>query len=331
MTRFFMCSLALLLFCSCMETRIEYVAKKSDVLQKAYAADKPLLDSFAKHLLAIKELQDDLKVKMDTLVADSLDLGIILEKVMLDEVTFTGKLTAANFLSVHNTGNIRQYFIGQGNATYNFGLSMLDTVVDDVTTDVPLSLWTAHLGGYSEGEYKDNDSLSTYGLKDYNAKLAREKEQIKNVKYLVCIHDKLLVQPKAIDNKSDHGVGVALLVGVDQYQQNMRSAKYAILIISLTFIALFFTELLSKTKVHLLQYVLIGGALTIYYTLLIALSEQIGFDWAYAIASFATISLIGFFIAKLLKSIKPAILLTTILTLFYCFVYVIIQLQDFAL
>lgn len=125
--------------------------------------------------------------------------------------------------------------------------------------------------------------------------------------------------------------GVKFLLPVDQYQKTMRSAKYAILIIVLTFISLFFTELLNKTKVHLLQYVLIGAAMTIYYTLLLSFSEQVGFNLAYLIASVATVTLIGVFIATILKSKKPAIIFSGILTVFYTFIFVIIQLQDLAL
>ncbi len=125
--------------------------------------------------------------------------------------------------------------------------------------------------------------------------------------------------------------GIKFLLPVDQYQKTMRSAKYSILIILLTFISLFFTELPNKRKIHLLQYVLIGAAMIIYYTLLLSFSEQVGFNIAYLIASGATVILIGSFIASLLRTPKPAIIFSCILTAFYSFIYVIIQLQDLAL
>lgn len=130
---------------------------------------------------------------------------------------------------------------------------------------------------------------------------------------------------------TEDAFGVKFILPVDQYQKTMRSAKYAILIILLTFISLFFTELLNKRKVHLLQYVLIGAAMTIYYTLLLSFSEQVGFTIAYLIASVATVVLIGIFIASLLKNRKPAIVFSGILSIFYSFIFVIIQLQDLAL
>jgi inner membrane protein len=77
--------------------------------------------------------------------------------------------------------------------------------------------------------------------------------------------------------------------------------------------------------------VLIGAAMIIYYTLLLALSEQMGFNMAYILASAATISLIGTFIWSLLKNYKAAILFAGILSMFYGFIFVILQLQDMAL
>lgn len=125
--------------------------------------------------------------------------------------------------------------------------------------------------------------------------------------------------------------GVKLKLPVDQYQKTMRTSKYGILIILLTFISLFLTEMISKQKIHVFNYILIGAALVIYYTLLLSFAEQIGYNWAYLIASAATIGLVAGFIASLLKNKKAAILFTIILTIFYVFIYVIIQLEDLAL
>jgi len=131
--------------------------------------------------------------------------------------------------------------------------------------------------------------------------------------------------------KKDASFGVKFILPVDQYQKTMRTAKYSVLIILLTFISLFFSELLNKRKVHLLQYILIGAAMTIYYTLLLSFTEQVGFNIAYLIASMATIALISSFIASLLRSRKPAFIFGSILSIFYSFIFVIIQLQDLAL
>ncbi len=146
-----------------------------------------------------------------------------------------------------------------------------------------------------------------------------------------------VIEPMPRQKYSDSGsvdtetsFGVKFIPTVDQYQQTLRTAKYSFLIILLSFISLFFTEILLKKKVHIIQYILIGGAMTVYYTLLLAFSEQMGFDLAYLIASVSTISLIASFLYLLFKSVKPALIFATILSIFYVFIYAIIQLQDMA-
>jgi inner membrane protein len=134
-----------------------------------------------------------------------------------------------------------------------------------------------------------------------------------------------------MQNHDDAVFGVKLKVPVDEYQKTMRTSKYGILIILLTFISLFLTELISKQKIHVFNYILIGAAMIIYYILLLSFSEQIGYNLAYLIASVATITLIAIFIASLLKNKLAALLFAAILALFYVFIFVIIQLEDLAL
>ncbi|MBC7400847.1 MAG: cell envelope integrity protein CreD, partial [Mucilaginibacter sp.] len=95
-------------------------------------------------------------------------------------------------------------------------------------------------------------------------------------------------------NKSKQAtIGVKLHLPIDQYRKILRTAKYSSLIIILTFISLFLTELIKKQKIHLFNYALIGAAMVVYYTLLLSFSEQLGYNWAYLIASVSTILLIS--------------------------------------
>lgn len=95
---------------------------------------------------------------------------------------------------------------------------------------------------------------------------------------------------KDIENSS---FGVNFKIPVEQYQQSMRSAKYAILIILLTFGVIFFTEIMNKTRIHALQYLLVGLALCLFYSLLLSFSEHIGFNPAYLLSSALTIILVS--------------------------------------
>jgi inner membrane protein len=125
--------------------------------------------------------------------------------------------------------------------------------------------------------------------------------------------------------------GVKLLVPVDQYQKSMRTAKYGILVILLTFMALFLVEITQKIRIHPFQYILIGAALTIYYTLLLSLSEHFGYNLAYIISSIATVLLISAYATTFLRDSKLILLFTLLLLVFYTFIFVIIVQQDFSL
>lgn len=64
---------------------------------------------------------------------------------------------------------------------------------------------------------------------------------------------------------------------VNHYQLNTRTVKYAILFIGLTFVAFFLFEVLKSLAIHPVQYLLVASALTVFYVILLALSERIGF------------------------------------------------------
>jgi inner membrane protein len=125
--------------------------------------------------------------------------------------------------------------------------------------------------------------------------------------------------------------GLRLLIPADQYQKSTRTAKYGVLIIILAFTALFLVEITTKIRIHPFQYILVGVALIIYYTLLLSLSEQVGYNIAYAIASLATILLVSMYSASFLKQKSIIFLFTFLMTSFYAFIFVIIQAQDFSL
>jgi len=132
-------------------------------------------------------------------------------------------------------------------------------------------------------------------------------------------------------NLEDAAFGVSLIVPVDVYQQTTRSVKYAILIILLTFTAFLLIEWVYDRPIHLIQYALVGLALCIFYTLLLSLSEYLGFNGAYAIAAVATIGLIAWYIGSLLRSGRMSLFITFLLVVQYGFVFTLIQLQDYAL
>ena len=126
-------------------------------------------------------------------------------------------------------------------------------------------------------------------------------------------------------------MGGRLMVPVDQYHKSLRSAKYATMLISLTFLIFFLVEVLNRRRIHPEQYILVGLALCVFYALLVALSEHISFDLAYAIAAVAVIGLIIAYSIPMFKHRRLTFLLGGILILLFGFIFTIIQLEDLAL
>lgn len=125
--------------------------------------------------------------------------------------------------------------------------------------------------------------------------------------------------------------GIDLLLPVDNYQKSYRSIRYAILFIGFTFLVFFFIEVLNKIFIHPIQYILVGIALVVFYTLLLAISEHLKFNLAFILSALATLVLIAGYVKAILRSTKLTYLLSGILFILYAFIFVIIQLQDFAL
>lgn len=134
-----------------------------------------------------------------------------------------------------------------------------------------------------------------------------------------------------LPNLAQYGFGVDFVIPIDQYQQNERASKYGFLIIGLTFLIFFLIQSISKIKIHIFQYTMIGLSLIMFYTLLIAITEHSSFLKAYLISGTAVIGLIGLYSISILKNNKFPVFIALSLTALYAFIYIIIQLENYAL
>ncbi len=125
--------------------------------------------------------------------------------------------------------------------------------------------------------------------------------------------------------------GVDLFIPVDNYQKSERSIKYAILFIGLTFLVFFFIEVRNKRPVHPVQYSLIGIALCFFYLLLVSVSEHLSFNLSYLIAGSSTIILVTGFTKSILKNTNLTLMMGSILSTLYLFIFMLIQLEEYAL
>lgn len=126
-------------------------------------------------------------------------------------------------------------------------------------------------------------------------------------------------------------VQINFLPSINNYQKTNRVTKYGILVVALTFVSLLFMEVIKKQRVHIIQYVLIGFAMVLFYALLLAISEHLGFNLAYLLAALATTGLIASFVKAITKNSQSALIFAAILSLFYSFIYILMQLRDYSL
>lgn len=134
-----------------------------------------------------------------------------------------------------------------------------------------------------------------------------------------------------LPNLSYFAFGAKLVIPVDHYTQSERSSKYGFLVIGLTLLVFLLIQIVSKIYIHPFQYLLIGLALVLFYTLLVSISEHQNFSSAYLIAATATIGLVSVFAKAVLHSLKFGLLILSSMAALYGFIYVIIQLESYAL
>ena len=118
---------------------------------------------------------------------------------------------------------------------------------------------------------------------------------------------------------------------VDSYQKTERSTKYGVLFLVLTFLTFFLYEQFNPFSLHPVQYLLVGFALCLFYLLLLSISEHAPFGLAYLIATVATVLLIGGYSVAILRGAMRALLMTFVLGTLYGYLYVLLQLEDYAL
>jgi len=130
---------------------------------------------------------------------------------------------------------------------------------------------------------------------------------------------------------ADSAFGLQLIITADLYQKTMRMSKYALMFIVFTFSAFFCAEIISRKRVHPIQYLMIGLAVVLFYVLLLSISEHVNFDMSYLISAIAITLLISLYSKGILMGRKFSLILGGILAGLYAFLYVILQLEGYSL
>ena len=124
---------------------------------------------------------------------------------------------------------------------------------------------------------------------------------------------------------------VAVATPADQYQLTDRATKYAILLIVLTFMSFFVLESMTNLRLHPMQYLLVGLSLVMFYLLLLALSEHIGFTAAWMTASLVGALMNGVYLQAILQGWRSSILFTVALLGLDGVMWVLLRSQDSSL
>lgn len=134
-----------------------------------------------------------------------------------------------------------------------------------------------------------------------------------------------------IESKNRLLLGVDFINPVDIYLKTERAIKYAFLLIGLSFMVFYIIEHIKTLSMHPIQYAFVGLAIAIFYLLLLALAEHIGFALAYLVSVTACSTLLYGYLRRVLNS-KPLTLSFTIgIISLWALLYIIIQAEDFAL
>ncbi|GAB5561574.1 MAG: cell envelope integrity protein CreD [Synoicihabitans sp.] len=131
--------------------------------------------------------------------------------------------------------------------------------------------------------------------------------------------------------KSDAVFGVALLSGVTDYQSIERALKYGLLFLLTVFSGCFLGEFLGGRPLHVLNYLLVGAALCLFFLALLALAEVWGFGWAYLCAGLASTGLIVVYARAVMQRARAVNALGLVLGGIFSYLFLVLRLEDLSL
>ncbi|ULO03546.1 cell envelope integrity protein CreD [Campylobacter sp. RM12651] len=140
---------------------------------------------------------------------------------------------------------------------------------------------------------------------------------------------------KAINNSNhylnDNLIGINLYEGITHYRQVIRAAKYGILFIMLSLFVVYVFEILGKKPTHYIQYGVVGFSLTLFYLVLLSMSEYFSFELAYIIATLMVVIPNALYIKALTNSKKFGFGMLLFLGGVYAVLFSVLQMEQFAL
>ena len=126
-------------------------------------------------------------------------------------------------------------------------------------------------------------------------------------------------------------VGVGLYENVSLYRMVIRAVHYAILFMAVSFVAMFSFEMLSRQRMHILQYGMVGLSMSLFYLVLLSLAEHVGFDKAFTAATALTVLMNSLYVASAMSRKTYGLMMAGILSALYGMLFLLLRMEDFAL
>ncbi len=136
---------------------------------------------------------------------------------------------------------------------------------------------------------------------------------------------------EALNYISNATIGVSLLEETPIYRMVERSSKYGMLFLALSFTTYFLLEIISGIRIHIVQYALLGGSVSLFGLLLLALSEAIGYQIAFVISAALVIIQSSFYTLNVTRRLKPTLVFAIVLSALFGFNYAILGLEQYSL
>ncbi|MDO9406123.1 MAG: cell envelope integrity protein CreD [Polaromonas sp.] len=126
-------------------------------------------------------------------------------------------------------------------------------------------------------------------------------------------------------------LGVNFVDPGDTYALSDRATKYGLLFIGLTFLAVGLFEFMKSLRVHPVQYLLVGAAMSLFFLLLVSLSEHMAFGAAYALAATSCVLLLTYYAGHMLQGWARGVPFGLGIATLYGMLYVLLQMEQAAL
>lgn len=125
--------------------------------------------------------------------------------------------------------------------------------------------------------------------------------------------------------------GVDLYESVSLYRMVKRAVDYGILFIAVSFVALFAFEMITRRRMHLLQYGMVGLSMSVFYLVLLSLAEHVSFGGSFVAASLVTVLMNSLYVAAALSSRAKGLIMAGVLAALYAVLFSILRMEDIAL